>query len=256
MIDFHAHLDDEKFDNDREEVLNRAIKVGIKYIINPSTNFISFEKILEIKSKNNIILPMLGVHPHDIKDVEIDEEFENKFKFYLENYKEEILGIGEIGLDYFYDAGYKEKQKKFFEFQLDLAEKYKLPVILHIRNSFSDVFEIVKKYNILPIWHSFAGNYEEAKKFLDLGGFISFSGIITFKNATNIREVLKKLPIDRIFIETDSPYLSPQPFRGKRNEPSYIVYVYETIANLKGIEKEDLENKIYENLKTIFNFIA
>jgi TatD DNase family protein len=247
MIDFHAHLDDEKILPFLDEIIKRAKDAGVSLIISPSINLNSALKIIEISKKFENVLPMIGIHPSEV------DNFKDEDLYQLEDFikKEKIIGIGEIGLDYTYKTD-KNKQKEIFEKQLQLAEKYKLPVVLHIRETFNDVFEILKNFKVVPIWHSCTGNLEEVEKFLEIGGFISFSGIITFKNANRLREIVKIVPLERIFLETDSPYLTPEPYRGKINEPSYIKFVYQKVAEIKNIEIGKISNIIRNNFENLF----
>jgi len=247
MIDFHAHLDDEKILPFLDEIIKRAKDSGVSLIVSPSVNLDSALKIIEISKKFENVLPMIGIHPSEV------DNFNDKNLNQLEDFikKEKIIGIGEIGLDYTYKTD-KNKQKEIFEKQLQLAEKYKLPVVLHIRETFNDVFEILKNFKVIPIWHSCTGNLEEVEKFLEIGGFISFSGIITFKNANRLREIAKIVPLERMFLETDSPYLTPEPYRGKINEPAYIKFVYQKIAEIKNIEIGKVSNIIRNNFENLF----
>jgi TatD DNase family protein len=247
MIDFHAHLDDEKILPFLDEIIKRAKDAGVSLIISPSINLNSALKIIEISKKLENVLPMIGIHPSEV------DNLNNKDLNQLEDFikKEKIIGIGEIGLDYTYKTD-KNKQKEIFEKQLQLAEKYKLPVVLHIRETFNEIFGILENFKVVPIWHSCTGNLEEVEKFLEIGGFISFSGIITFKNADRLREIVKIVPLERIFIETDSPYLTPEPYRGKINEPTYIKFVYQKVAEIKNIEIEKFNNIIRNNFENLF----
>jgi TatD DNase family protein len=247
MIDFHAHLDDEKILPFLDEIIKRAKDTGVSLIISPSVNLDSALKIIEISKKFENVLPMIGIHPSEIDNFK-DEDF-NHLEDFIK--KEKIIGIGEIGLDYTYKTD-KNKQKEIFEKQLQLAEKYKLPLVLHIRETFNDIFEILKNFKVIPIWHSCTGNLEEVEKFLEIGGFISFSGIITFKNASRLREIVKIVPLERIFLETDSPYLTPEPYRGKINEPAYIKFVYQKVAEIKNIEIGKVSNIIRNNFENLF----
>ncbi len=249
MIDFHAHLDDEKILPFLDEIIKRAKDAGVSLIISPSVNLNSALKIIEISKKFENVLSMIGIHPSEIYN--FNDKNLNKLEDFIR--KEKIIGIGEIGLDYTYKTD-KNKQKEIFKKQLQLAEKYKLPVVLHIRETFDDIFEILKNFKIVPIWHSCTGNLEEVEKFLEIGGFISFSGIITFKNASRLREIVKIVPLERIFLETDSPYLTPEPYRGKINEPSYIKFVYQKVAEIRKIEIEKLDIVIENNFKKLFQF--
>jgi len=247
MIDFHAHLDDEKILPFLDEVIKRAKDDGVNLIISPSINLNSALKIIEISKKFDNVLPMIGIHPSEIDD------FKDENLNHLEDFikKEKIIGIGEIGLDYTYKTN-KNKQKEIFESQLQLAEKYKLPVVLHIRETFNDIFEILKNFKVIPIWHSCTGNLEEVEKFLKYGGFVSFSGIITFKNANKLREIVKIVPLERIFLETDSPYLTPEPYRGKMNEPANVKFIYQKVAEIKNMDFEEVKSIIKNNFERLF----
>jgi TatD DNase family protein len=247
MIDFHAHLDDKKILPFLDEIIKRAKDDGVGLIVSPSVNLDSALKIIEISNKFENILPMIGIHPSEIDNFK-DENL-NQLEYFIK--KEKIIGVGEIGLDYTYKTD-KNKQKEIFKKQLQLAEKYKLPVVLHIRETFNDVFEILKNFKVVPIWHSCTGNLEEVEKFLEIGGFISFSGIITFKNANKLREIVKIIPLEIIFLETDSPYLTPEPYRGKINEPVYVKFVYQKVAEIKNIEIEKISNIIRNNFENLF----
>lgn len=251
MIDCHCHLDSNLFDNDLNLVIKRAKNLGIQYILAPAVDYQSFAKILKIAQKYKLILPLLGYHPHNIYNLSFDE-FMLFFSELLIKNKNNIIGIGEIGLDYFYDKIIRMKQLQFLELQLYKAEVYKLPVQLHIRESFRDCFNLLKKYNILPIWHSFNGSYLEAKKFLDINGYISLSGMITFRKLSKIIAVIKKIPVDRILLETDSPFLTPEPLRGRRNEPSYVKIIYDFVAKILNWDMNYLKYQINNNFLKIF----
>jgi len=251
MIDFHAHLDDQKFDQDLDLVLIRAQNAGIDLIVCPSVNFDSIEKVISISQKYDRILPMIGLHPHFAKEIDFNE-LESRLRLYLQKHK--FLGFGEIGLDYFYDLSFKKEQIELLERQLDLAEKLKMPVVLHIREAFDDLFAVLQNFPRIPyfVWHSFSGNLAQARQFLDDKGFLSFSGMITFKQNDELREVVKFVPPERIFIETDSPYLTPEPLRGKRNEPMYVSLVYQKVSELKKIDLPDLKEIVKINLQNVF----
>jgi TatD DNase family protein len=248
MIDFHAHLDDKKILPFLDEIIKRAINSGVNLIIAPSVDLNSAFKVIEISKKFEKVLPMIGIHPSEINNFK-DENL-NQLEYFIK--KEKIIGVGEIGLDYTYKTD-KNKQKEIFKKQLQLAEKYKLPVVLHIRETFDDIFEILKNFKVVPIWHSCTGNLEEVEKFLEFGGFISFSGIITFKNASRLREIVKLVPLERMFLETDSPYLTPEPYRGKINEPSNVKFIYQKVAEIKNMDFEEVQSIIKNNFERLFN---
>lgn len=250
MIDIHSHLDDERLFKNLDEIIKNAKESEVKYIIAPGIDLDSSKKVIEIVKKYENIFAMIGIHPSSvekIKEKDINE---------LENLVQEnkIIGIGEIGLDYTYNID-KLKQQEIFIRQLEIAKKYNLPVLIHIRESFKDVFELIKNFKLKFIWHSFTGSQVELEKFLSLESFISISGIITFKNAKNLREIVKLIPLTRILIETDSPYLTPEPFRGKINQPAYVKFVYQKVSEIKKINLEELIKIVEKNFKNIFNLI-
>jgi TatD DNase family protein len=247
MIDFHAHLDDEKIFFFLNEIIKRSIDFGVNLIVVPSVNLDSAFKVIEISKKFENILPMIGIHPSEIDNFTDENlnELENIIK------TEKIIGIGEIGLDYTYKTD-KNRQKEILEKQFKLAEKYNLPAVLHIRETFSDVFDILKNFKVTAIWHSCTGSLEEVEKFLEFGGFISFSGIITFKNASRLREIVKLVPLERMFLETDSPYLTPEPYRGKINEPSNVKFIYQKVVEIKNMDFEEVQSIIKNNFERLF----
>ncbi|HOJ50864.1 MAG TPA: TatD family hydrolase [Spirochaetota bacterium] len=244
-IDTHCHLDFPDYNEDRKEII-KEIEEKLEFVINISASYESNKKTLElIKNKN--IYGTLGLHPHDSKD------YKEITEFIKENgNKEKIIAIGEIGLDYYKNYELKEIQIKAFQEQLALAEKLNKPVVIHSRDAFDDVISILKDFKIPNIiLHCFTGTKKEAKTGLDNGYYISFSGIITFKKS-NLTEVVEYVPLDRILIETDSPFLAPEPYRGKRNNPLYIEYVGKKVAIIKNIDEETLKNILYNNTKTMF----
>jgi len=250
MIDFHCHLDSEEFGKDLKEVINKALENEVRYLVCPSINIQSSKKVINLANKFKSIIPLAGIHPHETKSLNFNDSL-NNLKTLIKNYN--FKGIGEIGLDYFYDSKFKDKQIIFFEKQLAIAEEYNFPVFIHIRNSFEGVYQILKNFKVLAVWHSFNGSYSEMEKFLTLGGYFSISGIITFKSKnTKLAEVVKEIPLDKILIETDSPYLAPEPFRGKRNEPQFVRFIYFKVAEIKKINLEDLIKMVNLNFFQIF----
>lgn len=247
MIDIHSHLDDEKLYKDLDVVIPRAKENGVKYIAAPGINLESSQKVIEIALKYESVFAMIGIHPFEIEKIKEKDLIE--LESLIKNKK--VIGIGEIGLDNTYQSD-KLKQKEVFIYQLDLANKYNLPVLIHIRNSFDEVFEIIENYKLKFIWHSFTGNQQQLEKFLSLNGYLSISGIITFKNAENLRKVVESIPLNKIFLETDSPYLTPEPYRGKINEPAYVKFIYQKVAEIKKITLEELDQVVEENFKNLF----
>ncbi len=239
FIDTHAHLFYPNFKDDLDEVLIRAKENGIDNILIPATDIANAKEVIALTEKYGFLYGAVGVHPHDSKDWE---------KSWIDEIKElagndKIRAIGEIGLDYYYDFSPVEKQKQAFRDQIELAIELNMPIVIHTRESEKDVDEIVELYkhpNLKAQFHCFDGNRERVKKLLDLGHYISFTGNITFKKADNLRELVSIVPLDRIMIETDSPFLTPVPNRGKRNEPSYVKFVAEQIAEINNISLEEV----------------
>ena len=251
MIDSHCHLDHEPLFSDLLNVIKRSKDVGIKKILTISTSHESFIKIKEIISKDEIIFGTIGIHPHESTKNEISSDF--IVKNLNENPK--IIGIGETGLDFFYNNSEKDKQIKSFEKHIEASIKTNVPLIVHSRNAEDETFEILnsyKKQNLKILMHCFTGTKFFAKKLLTLDAFFSASGIITFKNSLDLQETFKFLPIDRILIETDSPFLAPVPNRGKKNEPAFIDYTAKKLAELKVISKAELVKITTDNFNKLF----
>ena len=239
IIDTHAHYDDEDFDTDREQLLRGMIKQGISQIVNIGANMSSSEKSIALSEKYHFIYATIGVHPSDVgtmtdKDLDRLRELSRHDK---------VVAIGEIGLDYHYPTPDKELQKKWFRAQLALAAELKLPVCIHSREAAQDTFDILQEQNAQDIGgviHCFSYGWDMAQKFLDLGFYLGIGGVITFKNSKKLKEVVEKMPIERLVLETDAPYLAPEPFRGKRNESSYLKYVIDEITNLRRFSREEI----------------
>ena len=251
MIDSHCHLDHEPLFSDLLNVIKRSKDVGIKKILTISTSHESFIKIKEIISKDEMIFGTIGIHPHESTKNEISSDF--IVKNLNENPK--IIGIGETGLDFFYNNSEKDKQIKSFEKHIEASIKTNVPLIVHSRNAEDETFDILnsyKKQNLKILMHCFTGTKSFAKKLLTLDAFFSASGIITFKNSLDLQETFKFLPIDRILIETDSPFLAPVPNRGKKNEPAFIEYTARKLAELKVISKAELIKITTDNFNKLF----
>ncbi len=251
LIDSHAHLDDSKFDKDRENIIESFEKNGISLIINPGDDLSSSIRAVNLAEEYEKIYAAVGVHPHSAKDInkstlEILKSFANR---------EKVVAIGEIGLDYYYDNSPRDIQKKWFVEQIKLAKEVNLPIIIHSRDAQQDTFDILKAEqdgNLKGVLHCYSGSVEMAREYLKLGFYISFAGPVTFKNARVLKEVAKDIPLDKMLIETDSPYLTPEPHRGKRNEPIYVRFVAGTIADIKGISFEEVAKATGENTKRLF----
>ena len=246
FFDTHCHLSNEDFDKfDLKEIIENAKKNQIAFILNVGYDIETNNKLIyQSKENKGFLFSSIGIHPNSDKDLN-DESIvwiENKI------IEEEIFAIGEIGLDYYRQNTSILKQKKFFKKQLLLAKKYNLPVLLHIRDSFDDAYQIIKENKICKgVIHCFSGDFEIAKKFIDLGFYISFSGTLTFPKSDEIQEAAKLIPLDKILVETDSPYLSPSPLRGRMNYPWNVKIVVEKIASLKNISFDDASYIIFSN---------
>lgn len=253
LIDTHAHLDDEIFDDDRDEVIKRANESGISTIINIGYNKETIQSTLELVDRYKFIYGAIGWHPnnaHEMKEEDLVwiEELSKHPK---------ILAIGEIGLDYYWDFAPKDVQQEIFRKQIQLAKRVKLPIIIHDRDAHHNVCQILNEEGAIEIggiMHSFSGSLEMAKECIEMGFYISFSGPVTFKNAKKPKEVASQIPLDRILVETDSPYLTPEPYRGKRNESTYVRYVAAKIAELRGMDAEEIEKITTKNAKKILKF--
>lgn len=245
--DSHAHLLDSRFDQDRQAVVERAVKSGVEPILVPCTTE-EFEKALQLFPGSSSIHLAVGVHPHEARD--FDDERESLVKRAAK--EKLVVAIGEIGLDYHYDFSPGKDQQEALKKQLEIAESYSLPVIIHSRESADDIARILEEFNVIGVFHSFSEEPWLADFGIKKGFYISFSGMITFKWADFIRDVAIKTPHDRILVETDSPYLAPVPFRGKRNEPAYVVKVAEKLAQLKKMHLEELSQVLVKNYFRLF----
>lgn len=251
IFDTHAHLDSEQFEEDFDDIMQNIINKKISLIVNPGCDLPTSKKSVELSEKYDFIYSAVGFHPHEAKYM--DEEAINEIERLAVSNKK-IVSIGEIGLDYYYDFSPRDVQEDVFVRQMELANKLDLPFIIHSRDASNDTYEMVKKYknNVDCVLHCYSQSKEMAKLYLDLGCYLSFAGPVTFKKSTNLQEVAKYTPLDRIFIETDSPYLSPEPKRGKKNEPSNVIYTGKKIAELKEISEEQLFKSTYNNAVRFF----
>lgn len=248
-IDSHCHID--KLKPPVDELLESAKKAGVRHILTIGTEPEDWSQVLFLSEKHHpFIYGLLGMHPHTAKN--FDESCENFLKTQLKS--KGIAGMGEIGLDYFYDNSPHEIQKEVFDRQLDLATKLELPVEIHSREAERDTLFFLKKYQsrVRGLLHCFTGSYDLAKKALDYGFDISFSGILTFKNAENLRETCKKIPLDRIHIETDAPFLAPEPYRGSENQPAYISLTAEAVAKIHQVDLQSLSHQLEKNTCGLF----
>lgn len=256
FFDNHAHLDDDKFDYDREEIIEKIKESGVTKIISAGYSLEGSIKALELANKYEFIYTTSGISPNDIPQTE-DELWimlEKIKKMAKENSK--VLAIGEIGLDYYWNKDNKNLQKKAFIEQIKIANELHLPIVIHTREAVMDTIEILKQNEVISkgVFHCCPLNRELVKEALKLGFYISFAGPVTFKNSKNAEEIVNMVPNDRMLIETDSPYLSPEPLRGKRNDSRNVKYIAQKIADFKSISLEDIAKITYENAIRIYNF--
>lgn len=253
-FDTHAHYDDQKFDGDREEVLNKIYNAGVTKCINMGCDIKSSEKAIEIANSHKFIYAAVGLHPEEIpqNEEEILKTISQIKELATQNKK--VVAIGEIGLDYYWRQDNKELQKEAFIKQIELANELRLPVSIHTRDAIDDMIAIIRKNKIEygGVLHCCPFNRELVKHAIENGLYIGFGGTSTFKSSKNAKEILNMVPEDRILIETDSPYLSPEPKRGTRNDSSNLKYVVEKLAEYKEIEPEQMANMTYENAKRLF----
>lgn len=247
IFDSHAHYNDEKFKN-VDKTINHIIENNVTKVINISHDIESLKECFELTEKYDIFYMSSGIHPCHSYDLK------NDYLDIVKDYalKEKNKAIGEIGLDYFYDDTDKEKQMKAFCEQLSLAEELNLPVIIHCRDAYEDTINILKKYNTIGVVHCFSGDKHILKQFLDIGYYISFTGVVTFKNAKQAQENLSFVPLDKLLIETDCPYMSPEPVRGSVNDSSNIKYIAKKYSEIKNISYEDILKITYDNACRLF----
>lgn len=251
LTDSHAHLDDESFDLDREEVINSLYDNDVDTVLNPGADLKTSQNAVKLAEKYPFIYAAVGCHPHDTKFM--DDNTMNLFRDMANNKK--VIAIGEIGLDYYYDNSDRETQRKWFREQIRLAKELDLPYIVHDRDAHEDVFKIMKEEHYSGtrgILHCYSSSSEMAREFIKLGFYISLGGPVTFKKSKMPKLVAHDVPFERLLIETDSPYLTPEPFRGKRNEPKYVKYVAEEIAAIRNITAEEVAEKTSNNFKQLF----
>lgn len=251
MIDTHCHLEMKPFDKDREEVIKRAREAWLEAIITIGSDLEGNKRAIELSEKYDFIYAAVGFHPHDAKDF-TDETFEMIKRL---SRKENVVAIGEIGLDYHYNHSPKSIQKKVFIKQLGYAKEIDFPVVIHSRESKMDTLNMLKESGVRKgVMHCFSGDADMAKKVMDMGFLISIAGPVTYKNASKLQSIAKIIPDDYLLLETDAPYLTPEPLRGRRNEPAFIFHTARFVANLRGISEDDLERITTVNAKRLFKF--
>lgn len=246
LIDTHAHLDDSRFAEDFTEVCERIREAQVKKVVNIGYDIPSSTRSLELAEKYPWIQCAVGYHPHNAKDA--DEAGYQQLRQWA--VRPEVIAIGEIGLDYYYDHSPKDVQKEVFRRQIRLALELDLPISIHNRDAHQDVYDILVEedaQHVGGILHCYSGSYEMAERFIKLNFYISLAGPVTFKNSKNVKDIARNIPLEYLLIETDSPYLTPEPYRGKRNEPSYVRYVAQTIAELREIDLAVLAKATSDN---------
>ena len=256
IADSHCHLDYPNLYNQLDDVVRRAEYNQVKYLLTICTTLESFEKIKLIVEKYKNIYGTFGIHPHESKKyMNVDSKFISELK----NKYKKIIGIGETGLDFYYNHSDKKIQKKSFVEHISAASQLNIPVIVHSRNAETDTYEIIKSEkknsNLKVLIHCFTGSKDFARKLLDINCYISVSGIITFKNSTELTDTVSSIPIENLLVETDSPFLTPNPYRGKSNEPFYIVHTVEKLSQIKKVSKEYVISNTTKNFKKLFKLI-
>ncbi len=250
MIDSHCHLDHDPLVKNIEDVLLRSKKEGISKLLTISTTLNGFPKILEIIKKDEMIFGTFGIHPHETNTDQLSkDEIVDKIKT-----KDKIIGVGETGLDFYYNNSDKDKQIKSFKNHIDAAVELNMPLIVHSRNAETETYEILKNSDssLKILMHCFTGSLPFALKLMELNTYFSASGIITFKNSTDLQNTFKQIPLERLLIETDSPFLAPEPMRGKKNEPSFVRYTLNKLSELKSIDFDKLDKITTDNFNRLF----
>lgn len=253
MIDTHTHLDFECYDDKFETIYKKALDTGVEKIIIPGVQTSGFSKIIELIEKYDFLYGALGIHPSDIKDLK--QGFESEILNLGKHPK--IVAIGEIGLDYHWDKDNIEQQKEIFKLQIDIAKELNKPLIIHDREAHEDTFKILKEKKaneIGVVMHCFSGSSEFAMQCVKEGYYIALGGVVTFKNAKKPKEVAEKIPLNKLLLETDAPYLTPTPYRGEENQPAYVKYVAEEIAKIKNISFEEVDIQTTKNAYELFKF--
>lgn len=251
IIDTHAHYDDEAFEKDRNEILRELSHKGVEKVINAAASMDGCRRVLRLSDEYDFVYGMLGVHPDDVGELT-----EKDMDFIRENAADpKIVAIGEIGLDYHWDVAPREVQKHWFLRQIEIAKEAGLPICVHSRDAAADTLAVLKEGKAEEaggVIHCYSYSAELAKEYLAMGFYFGIGGVVTFKNGRKCKEVVEMLPMDRILLETDAPYLAPEPFRGKRNESSYLSYVAKEIASIKNISEEEVISRTTENAHRLY----
>ncbi len=253
-VDTHCHLNQSFYKDRWNEVAKRAFNENVKLIITIGTNIEDSIECVEVSKKLDYVYASIGIHPHDTKNVKGFDDILKLMKLAKDN--EKVVAIGEIGLDFFKNYSPKDVQEKYFRMQINVARELNLPIIIHDRDAHDEVYKILKEekaFEVGGIFHCYSGDYNFAKKIFDLNFLISFPGTITFKkNREKAESLIKKIPLDKILTETDAPFLTPEPFRGKQNEPMYVKYVTKKIAEIKNLDEEEVCMAVIKNVKRLF----
>lgn len=251
-IDTHCHINDDSYDIEINEVLERAQEANVDRMLVVGYDLPSSEKAVRMAEQYPQVYAVIGIHPSESHTFDVYTR-EKLVKLVMHD---KVVAIGEIGLDYYWDENpTSELQQAVFKTQLQIAKEAGKPVVIHMRDATQETYEILKaEQGITGVMHCYSGSYEMAREFMKLGFYISLAGPVTFKNAVSPKEVASKIPLDRLLIETDCPYLTPHPFRGKRNEPSYVMHVGKEVARLRNLEESDLMQALERNAKILFKF--
>lgn len=255
LIDTHTHLFVEEFDSDWQEAIKRAHAAGVEKLLMPNIDDTTVERMLQVCATDPNCYPMIGLHP-----TSVDETWKERLQHIREWLEKEasFVAIGEVGMDLYWDTTYCEAQKEVFRTQIEWALEYQLPLVIHCRNAYDEMLEVMEPYkhqSLKGIFHSFTGTLDEALRLLEYEGFmLGINGVLTFKKST-LPEVLKHIPLERLVLETDSPYLAPVPFRGKRNESAYLVRTAEVLSDVYSVKIEEIEEKTAKNALKVFQMI-
>lgn len=255
LIDTHCHLTMPQFDADRAEVIKRAADTGITTLITIGTDIDDCKDAIALAEEYEYIYAGIGIHPHEVKELKDTETTFQALISLAANKK--VIAIGETGLDYHYLHSPANMQQEYFRIHIEAAKTLSLPIIIHSREAKEDTLKILKEHGkgVRGVFHCFSGDMEMMEEALEMGLYISFSGVITFKKAENLIEIIKHIPLNRLLVETDAPYLTPNPYRGKRNEPAYVRHTADKIAEVKGISIEETASAIMNNAEELFRFL-
>jgi TatD DNase family protein len=251
LVDSHCHLQDKAFKNDLDSVIHEAEEAGIKMFLVPGTSIDDSIAALQLSEKYKWVYAAVGIHPHD--SAKVEPNWHDRLKDLSAN--ENAIAIGEIGLDYHYDFSPRDIQKDIFKAQIEIALEKNLPMVIHTRKSMEDIFQILDitdGWRYGGVFHCFPGSLAEAEYVISKGFYISYTGVVTFKNSDTTREIVKKIPIERLLLETDSPYMAPEPFRGTRNHPALLKYIAQSIAQIKQLNISELGEITTKNFRNLF----